>query len=344
MEKRILFYIIFLCFIASNIFAANSLEDKLKNIQKQKDQRQKTVIDDSLRKEIYYFLTKNENVSVKDFKNYRIAIFASDIVIEDLDKKYGSIVKDYQVKIKNEKDKKVYRIALKIRTKRFYRDFYACKGDDEQEVKEGWGKVDAVRSTISELLKKNKSLENSDEAIKLYEQILEECKYHSATNWLLTAYRVRGEKDDKFRKKFNELMLRMLNEDQVDYDYLYYPVEKLNTGFVINYLLFFTNVNSLKDKLILSKEQVKFIAEDMLTKHQEMFNFRNRYYSPEDGSVNEYGRRDGVQALVNVSIWLREYKLDELNDRLIDRFFTDEEILKVVKYDDQFKDFRDYLK
>ena len=223
-----------------------------------------------------------------------------------------------------------------------YKVFYLCKGEDKKKVKESWEKVDTIRTQISEKLQNEPGFRDSDEYIRLEEQILKECRFKNAEFSLLHVYRVRGEKDEKYRKKFNELLLRMIADDQINYDYLYVGLESINSGFVIDYLWFFTNVNSLGDKLILTKEQVEFIANAIIDKHREVFNMRNYYPGTEE--FNEYRVRDVIQSMVNLSTWLRHYHLDDLNEKLIKRFFDDEFVMRTMREDaSRFKEYRDYL-
>ncbi len=342
MKKGIL-YIMILCLIGSNIFAGEKeLKEKLKNLQEEEKRGRKVAVDNSFKKEIYDYLSKNQGVPVKSFKKFRLAAYASRAIVKDLNEKYVTTAEDYQTKITDKNDRDIYRIALRVLHKDYYDKFYICKGEDDKKVKESWEKVDKLRDQISAILKKDANLRSSDEIIKLEEQILEECRFEGAEYSLLFAYRDRGEKDEKYRKKFNDLMLRMIADDQINYDYLYKGLDSLNTGFVGEYLLFFTNVNSFKDKLVLSKEQVKFLADTILDKHREVFNLSN-YYSQKTGRYDEYAVRDAVQSMVNLSTWLRHYELDNLNEKIVKWFFDDEVVINTLRYNPWFKDFWEYL-
>jgi len=344
MKKTTLFSFLILCFAVINAYAGDDLESKLKDIQKQKDKNQKVQIGSSLRNEMYVYLQKNEEVSIKDFKKFRTAYFISNIVMEDLKERYNTQLQAYQQNLKDEKEKNAYRIAIKFNDKSYYKPFYACKGNDQGKVIESFKKVDEIRSKISAILQKDRSMDNSDQIIKLQEQILEECRFHNAAYWLLDAYRIRGQKESVYREKFNNLMLRIITDDQVNYDYLYTGIDGLNTRFIKQYLFFLTHINNFRDKPLLNKEQIRLIADNILTKHREVFDLNNPYYySATREARDEINTRDGVQALVNLSTWLQEYKLNDLNNKLIDMFFNNNLYLETLQYDRNFKDFMLYL-
>jgi len=342
MKKKMMCFIV-VCLLAGNVFAGEKeLKEKIKNLQEAERKGQKIEVDNLLRGELNDFLSKNPNVPLKNFRKFRLAVKASGFVIRDLNKKYGATDNNYQEKITDKKDRYVYQTALRTLERDEYKVFYLCKGEDKKKVKESWEKVDTIRTQISEKLQNEPGFRDSDEYIRLEEQILKECRFKNAEFSLLHVYRVRGEKDEKYRKKFNELLLRMIADDQINYDYLYVGLESINSGFVIDYLWFFTNVNSLGDKLILTKEQVEFIANAILDKHREVFNIRNYYPGTEE--FNEYRVRDVIQSMVNLSTWLRFYNLDDLNEKIIKRFLDDEFVMRTMKEDiPRFKDYRDYL-
>ena len=331
-----------LSFLCGNVFAVEKeLKEKLRNLLEKENNGQKIELDNPLRSELYDFFNKNPNIPLRSFSKFRIAVPASVFLVRELDRKYDIADYNYQEKIKNKEDRHLYQAALRMFEIADYRAFYLCKGEDKKKVKNSWEKVDKLRTELSERLKKEPGFENSDEEIQLEERILEECRFEGAEYSLLSAYRGRGEKEEKYRKKFNELMLRMIADDQINYDYLYEGVDSINSGFVLDYLLFFTNVNSLHEKLILSKEQVKFIAEAVLDKHREVFNIRNYYSETEE--YNEYRVWDVIKSMVNLSTWLRQYQLDELNEKLVKRFFDDEFVMGVIKKNTLFKDYKNYL-
>ena len=192
---------------------------------------------------------------------------------------------------------------------------------------------------ISEKAKADKKFRNSEENIRLREQILEECRFDDTAYGLLDIYR---EIDD--RKKFNKLFLQMIADDQVYYDYLYEGLDSLSVRFIYQYIHFLQYVNSQHKKLVLSKEQIKYIAESILAKHQIVFDLHDSfYYSETDGIYNEYNVRDAIQSMVNLSTWLRQYDLEDLNNKIIKWFFDNEKVMSTLRYDPLFKDFWGYL-
>jgi hypothetical protein len=304
-----------------NLSANENLEEQLKKYDQSPEELRKSMLDSSLRRRIQDFILETRDVSLKDFKKFRLIYYASNVLIEDLNKQYESNDVDFRTKIKDEKDKRFYQVAFNLRKKYLFREYYLCKGN-ETKAMESFKKVQEIRKRRPKPQKTH-----LEDWIKSYHEILEECRFETgAIDALLDIYR-----DNKDREKYNDLMLRILKEDQVDYDYLYYPINKINTNLIIQYLFFFTHINPLREKLILTKEQVKFIAEDMLTKHRELLNFKNEYYVRKDNSVDEYHMHDVVNAFICVSTWLREYN------------FNDELVIDTIRYDPQFKEFMDYL-
>ncbi len=144
--KRGILSIMVLCLLSSNIFAGeNDLKEKLKNLREEERKGQKAVVDDLLRNELYDYLNKNQSVPVRSFKKFRLTAYASRAIVKDLNKRYGATAEDYQIKITNENERGIYRIALKIMHKDYYDNFYVCKGEDEKKVKESWEKVQKIK-------------------------------------------------------------------------------------------------------------------------------------------------------------------------------------------------------
>jgi hypothetical protein len=106
MKKMILLSIVLLRFAGGSVYGANN-KDKMKDVKRKRAQGQDIVLDDNLRKEMSDFLINNENVSVRDLKKLRLAGRASGAILEDLSKKYGATIGDYQAKIKDEQEKRI---------------------------------------------------------------------------------------------------------------------------------------------------------------------------------------------------------------------------------------------
>jgi hypothetical protein len=202
-------------------------------------------------------------------------------------------------------------------------------------------KIDSIVNRISEILKKSAKNAHSDEIISLKEQILNECRFNNTALFLLTDYLSRG-----MREKYNNLMLKIIEDDQVNYDYLYngIGVDTIDPKFVLTYLDFLEKINGRQYKLILSKKQVETIAEALLTKHQEVFDWDNApYYSSVNNGYDPRMVFRGVQSLVNVSTWLRESGNGSLNTKFIEKFIKDKNVITTLRGDPWFKDYWQYL-
>ncbi len=342
------FLIVAICLVASTGIAESSLNEKLVKLQRQDPQRLHTNLDDSMRHELSEFVIANENIPAKDSRRFKFVEYAASLLMFDLNKRYKATAQNYEVAIPDKQDRNVYRVALALTLKYYYyRPFYVCKGNDEKKVKESWEKVEKLRTRVSELLQKDSSLRTSNTVVQLWEKMIDECRFVDVDYSLLGAYRWNAEKNIEDRYKFNKRMLQIIADDQVNYDYLYGDndsLDSLNTVFVSNYIFLLMHVNHKNNQLILTKDEIQFIADDILAKHREVFNLHNSYYyDSKNKSFDQYNLRDAVSSLVNLSTWLRKYGLNDLNDKIIVTFFNDEVVIDVIKYDSWFKEFWDYL-
>ncbi len=337
-----------LCLVTSTAAAESGLNDKLIKLQRRDPQRQHTVLNETLRRELYDFVIANKDIPAKESRKFKFVEYAAGLIMLDLNKRYKATAQNYAVTITDEKDRNVYRIAAALTQKYyFYRPFYACKGNDEKKVKESREKVEKLRARVSELLQKDRSLETSGTVIRLWEEMIDECRFVDVDYSLLGAYRWNAGKNIEDRYKFNKRMLQIIADDQVNYDYLYGGhdgLDSLNTVFISHYIFLLMQVNHKNNQLILTKDEVQFLAEDLLAKHKEVFNLRNSfYYDSKDKIYNQSNLRDAVSALVNLSAWLRKYGLDGLNDKIILTYFNNDAVIDVIKYDSWFKEFWDYF-
>ena len=345
---KTIFLSVAICLVASHALAQSGLSERLIKLQQQDRQKQKIVLDDALRHELYDFVTSNPTIPAYDFRKLKLVEYAANLVVSDLGNRYDATAQNYKAKIAIKPDQDVYRSALTLTQKiNYYRPFYACKGNDEKKVLESWEKVEKLRVRVSELLMKDRSLNTSDAVVQLWEQMIEECRFVDVDYSLLAAYRWNGEKNKKDRYKFNGRMLGIIADDQVNYEYLYgggAGSDPFNTEIIINYLFLLKHVNHKKNELILTKEQIQFLAECILTKHKEVFNLRNSfYYDAATQTYDEYKLRDGVSSLVNLSTWLRHYGLMALNDKIISTYVRNDVVIDVVKNDPWFKEFWGYF-
>lgn len=346
MTKNILLSIA-ICLVASTSIAESGLNEKLIKLQRRDPQRQNTALDETLRHDLYDFVIANEYIPAKDSRKFKFVEYAASLVMLDLNKRYKATAQNYDVAITDKQERNVYRVAFALTQKYYYyRPFYACKGNDEKKVKESWEKVEKLRNRVSELLKKDRSLQTSNTVVKLWELMIDECRFVDVDYSLLGAYRWNAEKNIEDRYKFNKRMLQIIADDQVNYDYLYgghAGLDSLNTVFISNYIFLLMHVNHKNNQLILTKDEVHFLAEDILTKHKEVFNLRNSYYyDSKSKTYNQYNLRDAVSSLVNLSTWLRKYGLTGLNDKIILTYFNNDAVIDVIKYDSWFKEFWDY--
>jgi len=338
MKKQIFVFICLLCFAVTSAYANGEYEQKIRKIEQYGKERREFALDYNLEREMENFLIDNENVSVRDFRKMRLAGFTSDVIRRQLNKKYGAIEKNYETKIADERERRLYKIALKVWRKWNYREFYACKNEDENAVKQSIEKTRETRRRIAELLQKNDD-RYSDDMIKIHEQTLDECRFSPVALPLLDIYRSRG-----MREKYNNLILKLISDDQVNYDYLYDGIDSTDNSFVLAYVEFLADVNGKQKKIILSKEQVRMVAESLLTKEQAVFNMHSAtFYSPEKDIYYNSIVYDGVRALISMSALLREYKLDDLDDKFINKFFKDDLVINTLRYDQSYEDFWKYL-
>jgi hypothetical protein len=274
------------------------------------------------------FILANKDTSQKDSKRMKLLDRASEIIFYDLSKKYDARPEDYGQKILNKKDRELYKTILDLNRKRAIRNFLLCNKGNEEEARKSADKSRALKQ-------KAKGLEpNSKDAMEIDEQILQECKYDDSVMWgLLATYRFK-----QYREKYNKLMLRIIQEDQVEYDYSGSPTDDISGRFSNEFKSFLGDVNSLYKEPILTKEQVRLVAEAVLAKYQEVFKLDN-IPNVEDAFYI-------VQPMVVLPYWLDYYKLGDLRTKYIDTFFGNDLVKETLKaYSDVkgFKDILDYL-
>ena len=349
MTKPYIALIAFISLVAS-AFGASDLSDKVKEAENIKKQ-EKTIspdgklwkrvpsyladdakLDDDLRNEMQEYLMNNKQVSLKDFSKARLLGNISSILLTDFNRRFGATPVNYQTKIANEREKIIYKIASDIYTKVNDRGFYACANYDDKLAMDVKGKVDTLNARARAFIAGDRKKAESDEALKFREQIATECRFTRAAQSLLTDYRIKG-----MREKYNSMMLKMIEDDRVNYDYLYIEIDTVDPLFRLKYKDFLFDVNGRSQKLILTKEQVIFIAENLLCKHREVFNLKDPYYNDDINALQ------GIGSIVNVSSWLREYNLFELNDKLLNSYFNDPGVMETLRQIPFFKEFREYL-
>lgn len=255
-------------------------------------------------------LIANKDASQKDARRMKLIDRVAEIVQYDLSKKYDATPADYDKKITLKEDRDLFKVILDLNEKQAYRRYLLCKGNLDDAIK---------AANRSQLLRRNGEAlgTNSKEYISVYEQVVNECKYDDYAIWpLLASYRFNIAGNNAYRSSYNKLMLRIISEDQAEYDYSGSPadINDLKVEFKVEFPLFLTNVNGLDDELTLSKQQVLLITEATLAKYRTVFSMSGIRGTDEAFYT--------VQPMVVLPYWLHHYKLDDLRTRFINTFFT----------------------
>lgn len=334
---KIVCFLIFVA-ISGNCFAAGHFEEKLKTINKSWKGKSARVLSAEDKKEISDYLRVNENVEVKQFAIMRLAVGSADVLIKSLNETYKTSEANFRKDITDKLDKKTYEIALKIIIKRVQKRYYACNPDEDKR-KKMIKRDEDIRKSISFIWKKGRGHRTSDEIIKLYKENISLCKYGYPNYSLLRIYRKKSEVNE-----YNKLMLQILRDDQVGYDYMHNSRSDLDEEFILNYRFFLLNINDRSSAYNFSADEVEEIATNILDKHYLVFDVSNSFYfNSETKTFNEHRVGDAIDSLINVSIWLRHYKIDKLNKKFIDKFFTSGPIYEALFMADGRKDFKEYL-
>lgn len=278
-------------------------------------------LDNATLKEIQEYLVNNKDVSPKDFKKVRILDKAALYVIREFKYKYGVTFDDYEGKIKDKKELEIYKAARKFRIMVSHKDYYLCTGDVDA-ARQSFKKVSAFRKKNADKLWNNRY---TDYSIEINEKMLQDCPYDSvAIMTLLDGYSYGNQE----RKKFNRLMLKVVEEDQVEIDHMFSGINEIDIIFFQNYQRLLRGVNHINEKLILSNKDLKMIASALLTKHRILYDFRRKFFKDEAG-YHEYNFRAGVGALVNFSRLLQKSGLTELEDQIIETFLNNDDAMNV---------------
>jgi len=286
-----------------------------------------------IRTKLTPFILANKDASERDVKLMKVLDRAQIIVIQYLSKKYDAKPEDYEQKIGVKEDRALYNVVLDLGKKRAYRGFFLCKGNLGDAIKSAQKSSELSRQAY-------KLAPTSDEFIAIHEQMLSECQYDEKTIWpLIVAYRYNSQRKD-YREKYTKLWLRIIKEDQVEFDYSGVP-NKWKPHFRTEFKTFL-NSNNMRIKLILTKEQVQFIAEETMSKYPNMFTLEGIGIS--DEAYYE------VSDMVVLPYWLNHYKLYDLRAKFIDTFITGDLAKQTIKdyarnpqgFDD-FKQVYEYL-
>jgi hypothetical protein len=310
-------------------FAVDELAEIKESLKQIDTQGQDVNLNDNLKAKISNFMLTNKDASPKDFKKMRVLERSSEIINQELSKKNNSAKpEDYEQKIKNKEDRELFRITLNINKRRALRRYLFCKGSEAAALES------AKKS--SELGKQTKGLNpTSDNYIAIEERILDECRFNDSVIWgLLASYRYKH-----YREKYNKLMLRIIEEDQIEYDYSGSSTNEINGKFKNEFFAFLTNVNSLYEEPILKSGQMRLVAEAALTKYREAFSLQ--------GISDVEDAYRVVQPMVVLATWLDYFKLEDLKKSFVNAYLTCDiakQTLKVYSVNMKgFKETLDYL-
>lgn len=316
-----------------NVYADKKIPEIIKDLRENKKQGKEVSVDKATLKRMKDFIVQNKDISRKKFKEVRIADEAALYVIRAFNSKYGVNLDDYEGKIKDKKELEIYKAVRKFRIMVSHKDYYLCTGDVDA-ARQSFKKVSVFRKKNADKLWNDRY---TDYAIEINEQMLQDCPYDTAAIMsLLSAYSY----GNQGRKKFNKLMLRIIEEDQVELDYMYRGVDEIDRRFFRSYQRLLRGVNHIDEKLILSKKNLKMVANALLTKHRILYDFTRKFFKDETG-YHEYNFRAGVGALINFSRLLQKSGLDELNDQIIETFLNNDDAMNVA--DIYYEDFKEYL-
>ena len=291
-------------------------------------------LDKALREEVKGFILSNKDILAKGFKKSREAGFLAGVALRDLQERYGATTIEYKGKIKDKKELQFFKAARSLWIRSAMKGSYLCAGGDEELA------MNMMSRFAKDMEKNSKWLHDEShkpKAASVWEGYLRECRYNkSAIKALLYGYA-----KNKERKKYNALALRVIKEDQVEFDYMYDLEGEIDNWLYAPYTGLLRQKNSGNEQL-LSKEDLKMITSTLLTKHTELFNFEREYFKTENGRFNEYYLPGGVSAIVTFVHLLQKNGLYETSDQVINKFLLTEAATWTI--DIYKKDFAEYMK
>jgi hypothetical protein len=326
MKRTFLAIAVLLLSIATNSFALNNLDEISTALENKQTP--------DIRAKLVPFILANKDASQRDVKLMKVLDRAQLMVIQDLIKKYDAKPENYEQKIGTKEDRELYKVVLDLGKKRAYRGYLLCKGNLDDAIKSAQKSSELSSQAY-------KFTPTSDEFIAMQEQVLSECQYDEKAIWpLIVAYRYNSKRKD-YRDKYTKLWLRIIKEDQVEFDYSGSPPNAWKSHFRTEFKTFLNN-NNMRNKLILTKEQVQFIAEKTISKYPNIFTLEGIRIS--DEAYYE------VSDMIVLPYWLNYYKLYDLRAKFIDTFITDDLARQTIKdyarnpqgFDD-FKEIFDYM-
>lgn len=277
-------------------------------------------INAQLEKDIYAFLKENEDVAYKDVRTYRLVSTLSHIM------RFYLKMEEAKGRKLNDEDKYILGISEKLKEKDKLKPYYACKGNDKVKAEESRKKVELIDKALRDQAKewkrqkKVKRYVDSDEYMAMQEQLYDECKFYQyVADRLIGIYASRaGErnKPNQYNRKALELFFRMIEDDQVNYDYLHTDTGSLNEGLRDIYIRIIGVIPAPSDdKNYLNKNEVRLFAESVLTKHALLFDFE-----ADEIYQNDTYRYKGMRTLYFIYKWVERYEFDDLKVRMDEKY------------------------
>ena len=101
------------------------------------------------------------------------------------------------------------------------------------------------------------------------------------------------------KQKYNEIFIRVIEDDQVNFNYMFYGENNYNHRFHRTYMEFITQIHSVNCNFSISKEHVKIVTEALLSKHADVLKV-------DPDAI--YAVQEVNQAKKTVLVWLEKYK------------------------------------
>jgi hypothetical protein len=222
------------------------------------------------------YILINEKIHPKEYGRQGKLYIASMVFINHIYAKYGATEQSYASKIKDKELKKAYQFSHRNikRLGRKMRGLYICANGDETEAKRLEKQIDKEWKRLQKLdLMKNPKNRKTKEYSDIILDINEICKY--------TDYRISLLRIYKTQKKWQEyagLMVELIKDDQIKYNYIYTDIGERD-AFFEEYLSFLQGVSMKYDEYNkLSKDDIRVFTESILYKHKELFDLSNEYY------------------------------------------------------------------
>lgn len=264
-------------------------------------------LDEATINELHNFFIATQDLTYLDFQLNRDRYLAASIIERDFKRRYShnGIVKSGGVK--NRKHKEI----IKLYEKEFRRQREISKGCldySQSEKMNRYNKILNLRNKMASKARKNNNFRYTDEYISINENILSICKHNNMWSSLLNAYRIKAENDKRYKKKYKDMVLRLINEDQVEHNYAFNLTGEVNNRFREGYVDYLRSSISKDKEIIPTKDDVILLADSLTGKHQAVFDFSSDFYRLD---TEEYFTREACDSLAFMSILIDYYGLQE---------------------------------